>query len=278
MPCHLRSFSALVLFLLASHVSAAPPEPQAHLTRVSPLRAVAGTNHFVANAILTIYNPTPVISQFNWQLSSATPGVSFAPATGLTIAPNGAFTEVNILISAPASAVPFGQAIEYRATVLNVTANAEFVLTGRIVRPHELTMVPSDPVLQLNELPNEDSVLLYWVISNPTPVNQVLTFTVDLEGVPGAYATPVYGQMSVAAGLSRVIAVRVFLTNVSPGGYVDVIVSWDQNGDGVPEVGASSSIWSRHEISRCTGDLNGDGVVNGGDLGALLSHWGLCTN
>ena len=28
--------------------------------------------------------------------------------------------------------------------------------------------------------------------------------------------------------------------------------------------------------AQCAGDMNGDGVVNGADLGALLGAWGSC--
>ena len=43
--------------------------------------------------------------------------------------------------------------------------------------------------------------------------------------------------------------------------------SSDEDGDGVPD-----------DCVICVGDLNCDNVVDGGDLGLLLSYWGACTD
>jgi hypothetical protein len=55
-----------------------------------------------------------------------------------------------------------------------------------------------------------------------------------------------------------------------PPGWISVAVSYeaaipaDQDGDGVPDE------------CQAAGDLNGDGVVDGLDLGILLANWGAC--
>ncbi|MHC4977303.1 MAG: hypothetical protein ACYTF7_11995, partial [Planctomycetota bacterium] len=55
--------------------------------------------------------------------------------------------------------------------------------------------------------------------------------------------------------------------------FFDVTVSYDQDGDGVPEVGSSIAV---HSSPGCPGDFDGDGDVDGGDLGLFLAGWGPC--
>jgi hypothetical protein len=52
-------------------------------------------------------------------------------------------------------------------------------------------------------------------------------------------------------------------------------VPGDLNGDGIvngADMGLLLASWGA--CSGCDADLNGDGLVNGGDLGLLLSNWG----
>jgi hypothetical protein len=52
-------------------------------------------------------------------------------------------------------------------------------------------------------------------------------------------------------------------------------VPGDLNGDGIvngADMGLLLASWGA--CSGCDADLNGDGLVNGGDLGLLLSYWG----
>ena len=46
------------------------------------------------------------------------------------------------------------------------------------------------------------------------------------------------------------------------------------------DLGAMLSYWgpSTSDPFSVASDINGDGVINGGDLGALLANWGRCTN
>jgi hypothetical protein len=71
------------------------------------------------------------------------------------------------------------------------------------------------------------------------------------------------------------------------GGYIDLggndvcECSGDLNGDGLVN-GTDLGLWlvyagdSCDPGEACPGDLDGDGEVSGGDLGVLLSGWGFC--
>jgi len=66
----------------------------------------------------------------------------------------------------------------------------------------------------------------------------------------------------------------------SPGAEVSTCAA-DFNGDGVVDgndLGALLGFWGPCDPrSACSGDLNGDDLVNGNDLGALLGLWGPCS-
>jgi hypothetical protein len=52
---------------------------------------------------------------------------------------------------------------------------------------------------------------------------------------------------------------------------------WDQNGDGVidgADLGALLGAWG--SIDDPSADFNDDGVVDGSDLGIMLANWGTC--
>jgi hypothetical protein len=53
----------------------------------------------------------------------------------------------------------------------------------------------------------------------------------------------------------------------------------DLNGDGEvngADLGLILGAWGPCTATPCTGDLNGDGNVNGADLGLILGAWGAC--
>lgn len=77
----------------------------------------------------------------------------------------------------------------------------------------------------------------------------------------------------------RIIA-DVNLGNVTMSGTYDPPADdcpGDFNGDGLVDggdIGALLSRWGK--CNECPEDLNGDGLVDGGDAGLFLSYWGIC--
>ena len=55
--------------------------------------------------------------------------------------------------------------------------------------------------------------------------------------------------------------------------------SADLNGDGVvngADLGSMLGSWGPCVGTPCPADLNSDGVINGADLGGMLGSWGTC--
>ena len=48
---------------------------------------------------------------------------------------------------------------------------------------------------------------------------------------------------------------------------------FDLNGDGVIDGGDMGKVLADWGMSKSPADFNGDGIVNGGDLGLLLAQW-----
>jgi len=116
---------------------------------------------------------------------------------------------------------------------------------------------------------------------------------VDAHGnAPGAGNEAIYvEQLVVPAGAMLVTnGFRIYTRAATLGGSVsdpaDIVVVpgtppcvADLFADGVvngADLGALLSVWGPCTRGTCLGDLNGDGQVNGADLGQLLSSWGPC--
>ncbi|MFO0874063.1 MAG: LamG-like jellyroll fold domain-containing protein [Phycisphaerales bacterium] len=114
--------------------------------------------------------------------------------------------------------------------------------------PYQLTVVPSDPL-------------------DPAPL-------VSLNGLPPG--VPATGTLFAAPGqVGQAIVSAQFLEFDSFATY-DVLIEADTDNDGVLElIGIGSISFVASEApALCPADLNGDGVVDGADLGTLLGAWG----
>lgn len=115
-------------------------------------------------------------------------------------------------------------------------------------------------------------VAAYEIDGNGDPiVGTRRDFITGLAGVEGAAIDPLTGDFlfSTFGGGSRVIRVTGFTITSTCIGDID--------GTGVidgADLGLLLSAWG--DCPECPEDLNGDCVVNGVDLGVLLSGWGPC--
>ncbi|MFO0874122.1 MAG: LamG-like jellyroll fold domain-containing protein [Phycisphaerales bacterium] len=100
-------------------------------------------------------------------------------------------------------------------------------------------------------------------------------FSLDCLG-PGAVVT---GVINVAPGATATIPVVVEALSVDLLGWYNLVVSVDVDGDGVFEPAAVLGLQALLEplAPSNLADLNGDGQVDGADLGELLGQWGPCT-
>lgn len=118
------------------------------------------------------------------------------------------------------------------------------------------------------------SVVAYEVDGNGDPIPTTRRiFVSGLSGAEGATIDPLTGDFLFCTygGIGQVVRVSGFTKSASCIGDID--------GDGQvngADLGQVLAKWG--DCPECAEDLNGDCVVNGLDLGVLLSVWGPCPN
>lgn len=157
-------------------------------------------------------------------------------------------------------------------------------VTGRVLRPSNASFAPSadvDATVANFEVTADSGVALLEVpIHNPGfDINQAL---LDVDGASLAAGPAGFSIVEATAfGLGSAPGIVRFgfdTTGAAPGIQERGATIFVSDED-IP--GASSgtlSVTLRMTIGGkvLPGDLNGDGIVNGADLGALLGYWGLC--
>ncbi len=231
---------------------------------------------------LTICNCTDIPSGYEFLMKSAISGVTFSPPSGGVMLQPGECIDIDITVYCPNVAL---EGIEIFANVSNLTTGSAMQCPGLVKPVQSFKVTPTDPVIvtPLPTLPTPVPVSL--VISN---IGSTGKDGVEISwSVMGAGFDPCPDNLCVlvAQGQTMVVNATVILdplpNSVTEGGGLPgaprtaaVLISWDDDGDGVPEV--NSSVNLRFEGAACAGDLNGDGIVNGADLAGLLANWGLC--
>ena len=237
----------------------------------------------LAKAVLTICNcDNEFDKQYFFDMVSDSPGLlGFAPDQGVVLVPAGQCVDIPIDVLCSPN-IPVGGGALFHANITNLTMGGFFRCDGSVRQTGDTKVITPDPVV-------------------PGPVDVPVDLPFQLR-LPGGFGEPVelffeampagqvelgMTQMTVAPPntegpvivgllLPAIQKVRAAGTR-APGdviGFTDVVISWDQNGDGVPEPGASIAV--KGVQGPCIGDLNGDGLVNGADLGLLLGAWGPC--
>jgi hypothetical protein len=93
----------------------------------------------------------------------------------------------------------------------------------------------------------------------------------DFVAADGTVRFLVYGERAADETFHDYVAVTVTT--------IDAPCPADLNGDGAVDgldLGAQLGAWGACGGSACAADLNDDGVVDGLDLGSLLGAWGPC--
>lgn len=94
--------------------------------------------------------------------------------------------------------------------------------------------------------------------------------SISLYGLPPG--TPFEGKLAVTAGMPVELPVDLLFTGADALGASVVQLAIDTDSDGTLETVAAA--WVRCHVPGPSPDLNGDGMVNGFDLGMLLGEWG----
>ncbi|MFO0875046.1 MAG: LamG-like jellyroll fold domain-containing protein [Phycisphaerales bacterium] len=206
-------------------------------------------------------------------------GVVYTPSSGTVFVGPGGQATVNFTATIPGPIL--GQGC-YNVTFTNLSNNTTCTATGSFISEICGFIVLPDPTIA-NVGINETANATFRVIAGPDgasvpyqivamPSNMAPTGTdLSLNGLPPG--EPVIGQLDLAPNQVAVIDLSLwFNTCGAIFDWTDVIF-YGPNFDGT--FGALSSFGVLMvKAPSCLGDLNDDGVVNGADLGILLSGWG----
>ncbi|MEC9372693.1 MAG: hypothetical protein VYC34_02580 [Planctomycetota bacterium] len=234
----------------------------------------------IASVNLTICNCTDVPATYTWNLKDAPGGpmglLQFNPPQGTVMLPPGECTNIPITICCSPN-LQIGFPAVYQVNVVNQTTGNTFSALGSVVFTGQTKLEACDPTV-----PVEPGVpaLGGFVATNMS--GQPADIFVQFEAMGGlpVEISPREVQLTLPPKGDAITIPLQFLVEGTRRGdgqpqFIDVLASWDQNGDGVPEVG--SSIGLRIVAGDpCPADLNGDGLVNAADLGGLLGAWGPC--
>ncbi len=243
-----------------------------------PCCIVPGTNIGVSNNVLTICNCFQDVATYDFFLKGGPAGTTFSPPGGVVTLAPGECIEIPIMVTCDPSATgPMGGGFVFQANVTNIATGAQFSCQGSVRGVENWKVTPVDPVVAV---PVGTTVRTQLVVSNIGSSGKD-GVSIDVMTMGGGTATarwqnpivmPTGGQCALPLDIrfdgppsARGATFDVFF---------DVIVSYDDDGDGVPE--QNSSLKARVVGGPCIGDLDGDGVVGSADLAELIGRWGPC--
>jgi hypothetical protein len=267
----------LTLALAALALPVVASADECHLSWDIPCCEVPGTDVGQAVVTLTICNCTDEAAEYAWTFPDQPP-LSFMPATGgVGLAP-GECIDVPITVTCPGG-VP-GEAAVFTVVVENLNTGNVFKCQGAIRDTGDIKPTPTPAVVPVEE----DEPIVGTVVVTNTGDSPV-TWSPVAEIMPddGLFRVDPIEPVSIAAGDTETIVLVVGRTKNARGDiaipqlFYDVVIKWDQDGDGDLEAGSSFALYNDPNAGvSCPGDLDGDGVVGASDLAGLISSWGAC--
>ena len=211
-----------------------------------------------------------------------TANIALSPSAGVvTVGPNSCVTiPVTATLIGPANPGDLGC---FSVTIVNTTTGQACTTMGQTpVGNGDLWITPCDPVVSI---PNGMPKLIGFDVTNIGSQQSLIPFLIDvfpsdmvssekvvsLNGLPPG--TRYIGNLQVMPGETKQVTVMARFTEPDSFQFHDAILSIDIDGDGAPEQASSIGLLNV-AVPPCPGDLNGDGVVNGADLGIMLGAWG----
>lgn len=227
------------------------------------------------------YNYTYTLTPKTY-LAGCAAAIALSPSAGVvSVGPNSCVTiPVSATLIGPANPGDLGC---FTVTIVNTTTGQACSAMGQTpVGNGELWITPCDPVVQF---PLGMQKLVGFDITNIGSPLPVVEFKIDvfpsdmmstekvvsLNGLPPG--TRYIGNLFVPPGQTKQATVEARFTQPDSFQFHDVILSVDIDGDGAPEQVSSIGIINVG-VPSCPADLNGDGVVDGADLGIMLGAWG----
>jgi hypothetical protein len=232
----------------------------------------------------TIVNNSTAGSSYSWSITPSgncpLTGFTYTPSSGTVFVPPGGSATILSTAIAPG---PFsiGNAC-FDVTFTNLSTGISCTTMGMILS--EICGCWVEPDIGVVEIGlNEQAsgafratagsdgfVLDYMIVAMPSDMVSTDT-VVSLNGLPPG--EPVLGSIAIEPNQTVVIGVPLaYLACGAIFDWTDVIL-YGTTLDGTMKPLASFGVQMVAALS-CLGDLNDDGVVNGSDLGILLSGWG----
>lgn len=209
-------------------------------------------------------------------------GVTYTPSSGTVFVGPGGSATVIFTATIPG---PFSQGQGcYDVTFTNLSNQTTCTTTGSFISEICGIIVLPDPVVVgvgIDETANSAFRVIagpggadvpFQIVAMPSMGSGGTTGTdLSLNGLPPG--VPVKGTLSLAPNEQAIIDVGLWFNTCGTIFTWTDVIFYGPTSDGT--LGPISSIGVQMvEAQSCLGDLNDDGVVNGGDLGILLSNWG----
>ncbi len=254
---------------------------ECHMSWDIPCCPIPGTNIGTASITLTICNCTDLTSNYTWDFPPQPP-LSFMPAMGMVTLAPGECVDIPITVTCPADLATPGNGVVFTAVIENTTTGISAKCQGSIRNSGDVKADPTPPIVTVDtDGPIDVGVLVTNSSDNPIlwdPTFEVMPQTDDIVVAPfEPVVIPARASMHKNFRVNRIefSSARGGVAEHEPFVFFDIILSWDQDGDGSPEPGSSVAIRSVRS-NPCAADLNGDGVIDSGDLARLLAAWGPC--
>ena len=231
----------------------------------------------IAKTFLHIHNEDVSDASYVFGLVDPTGTLAFEPPSGFTVVGPGETNVIEVTIIAPPAGTP-GTGIAYRANVVEMTTGAVATVNGELRNTDEVAFSAggSKQILPEDQPESDGGTTNKSEAQLPPKM-----LSGKFEGDP--FRTVIFTE-TITLGprethkLTIPIDLELFEARGAIHGFGDLVIEWDQDGDGFPDPGGSITLCPPMPNAgpTCPGDFNNDGDVDGADLGQMLGNWGAC--
>jgi hypothetical protein len=253
-------------------------EPIAHITRYSGARDLPGGVSATATASIYFVNEGLTDEVYVFSLVDPDGVIAFEPPSGFVEVAAGEMVVAQVTMLAPAAGTP-GTGLPYRANIIETTTGASATVIGE-VRNTDAIYFSTDSGKQIPSPDDGGDADSDGGTTNKTE-GQLPPVMLGGRFENDPFRTLIYTEtITLAPREVRALVIPVdpglITLRTGPTGFADLVIEWDQNGDGFPDPGGSITLCAPVPGGACPTDLNGDGTVDGADLGQMLGAWGTC--
>ncbi len=242
-----------------------------------------------ANVSAVICNHTSNTRTYSYTITPipASPGVCnvngpavITPNAGIVTVPPGTCTTIPVVMQVPPG-VPVGSHMCFQLCFTNVASGRMTCCSGSVLVTKHWIPIPIDAVLdgtvgtpfpvawKITNVDDDSGVWPFKLTVMPDDMNPAPDI-VSLNGLPPG--TRYFGEVVAKPGETVDFIIDATYLELDTFRFYTILFEADLDGDGTLE--AVSSITTRSlPKPDCVGDFNQDGMIDGADLGFLLSLW-----